>query len=870
MADAARMVYRVAAALPVLTDPGQRVSTSSEIFDRNGHLVTVVPGAGDRQPVGLAQIPPELQDAFIATEDRTFYTNIGVSFRGIARAALVDVTHRFRRSTLQGASTISQQLADILYLNRRDTLTRKLQQAMVAVELNRRYTKPQILDMYLNDVYLGEHATGVQAAAITYFDQPDLGKLTLGQMALLAGLPQAPSTYDPYVDPKAARVRRDEVLQYMVEAGYISAAQAASAAAQPVAVRRGALGAAQASYPYPWFVEAVIQQLEQPPFGLPEAEIVGGGLQIYTTLDPTIQSAADAAVAAHQAELPPGIETGVAVVDQHTGDVVAIEGGFEHQAQFELDRAVGISRQPGSTIKPLVDYIPALESGLTAGTVVDDVIRSYPDPYAPGGQYVPTDDSPPYYGLTTLTEALRRSVNTVAVAVLSRIGVKKGFDNAVAMGLPLAPQDATLAVAIGGISGTTCCSPLDMAAAYAAIANGGMRVKPRMITRVMGPDGQVIINNPVQFKRVVDPRIAFVMTKMLEAVNNPLPTIGSSDAGWDSDWGTGYDQQVKDDVAGSPSAGKTGTTEHDQDAWFVGFTPLYTAAVWLGYDQPKPVSQLFGGTDAGPIWQEIMDAAVAGKAVQDFPQPPGVVQVPIDAKCAQWSVCSPGPLTPSSWIRPEWFVAGTQPTPATSHNVWVRVPVVAGGQGAAGLPTLWQPACGGTPANEVVVQRPFLGMDWAQPVAAYFNWKLGADQYLPVDETDPSVAMPWATCTGAPVSGGAVAGTPGGAAGSGSAAGAGPSDCAESWLVSVGQGPSVTPAAICVYLGRPASIAFRAADGRTHIVALEGYGAQATVPASGAAAALTVTPFSAGGAVLVVDGTPAARLTVAAASPTTP
>lgn len=849
LAACADIFYRAVSEVPALADPNQQLGTSSQIFDRNGQLVTAVPGGENRQPVDVSQMPPLLKDAFIATEDRTFYSNIGVSFRGIGRAVTVDVTHHFARSSLQGASTISQQLARMLYLSQRDTLSRKLKEAVLAIELNRRFTKPQVLGMYLNDVDLGEHAHGVQAAALTYFDQPDLSKLTLPQVALLAGLPQAPSSYDPFVNPKAAQTRRDEVLQYMVTAGYITQAQATAAAAQPISVTRGSSTAGQSTnYPDPWFVDAVIQQLENQ-FNMPEQEVLAGGLKIYTTLDPKIEDAAQQSVTKHMAALP-GLQAGVAVMDQHTGDVVAIVGGVQHTTQFGKDRAIDIARQPGSSMKPLADYIPALESRLTAGTVVDDVPSSYPN--GTGGQYIPQDDQTPYYGLTTLTEALRRSVNTVAIAVLSHVGVQKGFNNAVAMGLPLNPkEDDYLPLAIGGISATTCCSPLDMADAYSTIANGGMHVTPRMITKVVGPAGDVLINNPVKFKQVVDPRVAFVMTKMLEAVNNP-PSVAygvPADTGWDSNWGTGYDATVHDNVPGWPSAGKTGTTENNQDAWFVGFTPLYSAAVWIGYDYPKAMANLYGGTYAGPIWQDIMVSAVSGQPVQDFPKPPGVVEAQIDAKCAPWNVCSPSTLTPQEWTRPEWFIAGTQPTPATSQSIWVQKQVTQ-----TSPPLLWSPLCGGAPITRTFLDREPLGLSWAQPIAAYFGWKLSADQYLPVDD---ALTPPQQSCTRAPTPTGSV-GSPGGVDQNG---------CSALWAVSVALGQPASPSLVCIYQGKPARIVFSATDGQSHQVQLQGLGQQATVPGDGTPVTVTVTPTRVGETLILLDGSPVGRVQVQAGPP---
>jgi penicillin-binding protein 1A len=309
----------------------------------------------------------------------------------------------------------------------------------------------------------------------------------------------------------------------------------------------------------------------------------------------------------------------------------------------------------------LVDYIPALEAGLTAGTVVDDALHVYD--VGPGQPpYAPVNDDGRYYGLTTLTEALRRSVNTVAVQVLDRIGVQTGLRNGRRMGLPLTQADAHLSLAIGGT--TDCCTPLDMASAYAAIANGGVRVTPRLVLRVVAPDGRVLVDNPERRRRVVDPRVAYVMTRMLETVDEPQPNHGWNvvQGPLDSNWGTGYDATVQDNVPGWPTAAKTGTTNSSVDAWYVGYTPKLAAAVWVGYDRPQPMDGAYGGTLAGPIFKQTLEAALAGERPTDFPRPAGVVRAPIDIKAPPWTVAMPGPLTPAADVRQEWFVDGTQPT----------------------------------------------------------------------------------------------------------------------------------------------------------------------------------------------------------------
>ncbi len=837
LAAVADIFYRAVSTMPNLSSPTNVVGMSSMIYDRKGKLITAVPSPYDRQPVKIGQIPKLLQEAVIATEDRTFYTNPGISIRGIMRALFVDV---FTNQGLQGASTITQQLANNLYLTRHDTLTRKLKQAILALELNRRYTKPQILDMYLNEVDLGQHAYGVKAAAQVYFNQTNLSKLSLPQIALLAGLPNAPTALDPIYHPKAALARRNVVLQSMLSQHYITAAQAKAAEAAPLQLQRGPQ-LAVSSYPDPWYIDAVIQTLESAPYNLSPQQVTYGGLHIYTALHPSVEAAAVAAV---KQVLKPFPDTGSnpmqaaeAVINQQNGDVIAIVGGRKHTTAMGFDRALQAQRQPGSAIKPLVDYVPALAAGYTAGTTVDDAVHVYQSPGAP--LYVPKDYQLPYYGLTTFDEALRRSVNTVAVQVLHRVGVQTGLRNAQRMGLPLTQKDAHLALALGGT--VDCCSPLNMADAYATIANGGLHVTPRIIIKVVGPNGRVLFHNAPHYQRAISPQVAYVMTKMLETDAEPQPNVGWNviSGPYDSNWGTGYDGAVHDNVPGWPTAGKTGTTNGNRDAWFVGYTPLYSAAVWVGYDQPKPTPNLYGGTYAGPIFRATLTAAVRGHPVVHFQRPPGIVQAPIDIKAPAWTVASPSSLTPKAYIRNEWFVAGTQPTKA--NPLWVQRKV-----DSRHPSLLWRSGCSGHPVTRTFLNRPRLGPSWAQKIARDLgfspaNWQ----QFVPLDM---QLAPPTHHCGPSNSSGTSTGGAQG---------------CHTSWTVSLGSGGLMRPSIVCLPVRQAAQITFQATDGRVHQIQIVGFGQSATVPSTGQPVTIGFTPQHAGQMSFVTDnGTIAGRIVV--------
>jgi 1A family penicillin-binding protein len=827
------LLAKSVATLPALDSPTHTRGETSVIYDAAGQAVADVPSTVIRQPVPLSQIPPVLQDAVIASEDRYFYEDRGFNLRGILRAAFADL----RGLPLQGGSTITQQLAKQLYLSSRDTLTRKIKEAILGLELAHTYSHQQILDMYLNWVYLGSHAYGVQAASEVYFGKP-VSQVTLPEAALLAGLLPAPSAYDPQVNPQLALQRRNTVLDLMAQQHYITAAQATAAVAAPLGVQAAAASPA-ATYPYPWYVDEVLTLLETKYHFTPQ-QLATGGLKIYTALNPTVYDAAQAAVTKEMnADFPATVDgrtvsdpmqAALVLMDQENGDVLAIIGGRTHSAPMAFDRATQAEEQTGSAIKPLVDYIPALEKGYTAGTTVNDVVHVYN--MGPGQPpYIPTNYDHYYYGPTTFTEALRRSVNAVAVQVLNRVGVAFGVRTAERLGLVdlhLSENDH-LAVALGGTVG--CCTPLEMADAYATIANGGLRVTPRFVTKVVGPDGKVLLQVPVQSTRVLSPQIAYVMTKMLETVDMPQP-----DQGWDmlhgiygTDWGTGYDAQVQDNVPGWPEAAKTGTTNSDRQAWYMAYTPLYTGAVYVGQDTPQRNVNLFGDLYAGPILRATMEAALQGQAPVHFPRPGGIVEAPIDIYAAPWHVAKPGPLTPARYVREEWFVAGTQPT--KTSTLWEKVSVDPEDGN-----TLWRPGCPGTP-----VSRVFLNVGskytpaWAQGIARELgtsDWQ----QFLPFDLR---LAPPTAWCQGpglptTPASGVAPASGAAGAAPSGVPATPPPAGaCVVRWTVGVGTGGALSPDALCVPAGQAATIGFFSANGRSHVLRVSGLGQTIVVPATG-------------------------------------
>jgi penicillin-binding protein 1A len=799
--------------VPPLSAANLDAFQTSFIYDIQGKVVEPVPGATNRVPIAsLAEVPADVQHAFIAKEDSRFYENpYGIDIRAILRAAWTDL---ILRRPAQGASTIPQQLARRSFpIGSADTLRRKIQEAVLAFELTRHYTKAEILTMYLNQVYFGQGAYGIQAAAQTYFGVP-VGKLTLGQGALLAGLVRAPSVYDPYAHPQLALQQRDIVLDLMQQQGYITSAQAAAAKAQTLQQMNLQTTRPAQDYKYPYYVDAVVAELQQ---HFTDQQIYAGGLRIYTALNPTVQQAAEDAM--HQVldkpfplSANPHMESAIVVMDQHNGDVEAIVGGREHTSTLGFDRATSAERQPGSAMKPLAVYVPALEAGMTPATVIDDAPKAYPDN---GKLWIPTNDNDEWDGLTTLREALRRSVNEVAVRVLARIGVTRGYQSAVRLGLTdLTPKDQNLSLALGGT--TDCCTPLEMARAYATIANGGYRVDPEIVLKVTDAAGNVLFQATPSRTPVLSPQVAYVMTNMLESVVEPQP-----DGGWIQNWGTAPDAAVP----GWPTAGKTGTTSLDKDAWFVGFTPALTAAIWAGYDTPRAMNQVWGGAYGAPMFRAIMEQALKGVTPTDFPKPSGIVTAPIDAKSGDL----PGPLTPAAWVRDEVFIQGTQPT--TTSTVWVQR-----GVDSANPALLWDPTCGAPEVTKVFLNRPPVTLADVSGMAAQLG--LPPSRLIP---TDMSLAPPVQTCSGAPQATGAATASATATPGVCQPQAAGKTEvCA----ITLAAGAPIQPSVIQAVLGQPLQLAVTATTG-THRLMIASLNVDVTLQ-PGQSVTLLRTPTQAG------------------------
>ncbi|OAT85194.1 transglycosylase domain-containing protein [Desulfotomaculum copahuensis] len=586
--------------LPAINPASLRPVEPVTVYDANDRLVAQL---GNKKviPVKLDQIPPMVRNAFLAAEDIRFYQNRGIDLRSLARAAWHDLT---TLSLSQGASTITQQLAKDAFLTPERTIKRKIQEVLLGFELNHRYSKDEILEMYLNKIYLGDGAYGIGAAAKTYFNK-DVGRLTLPEAALLAGLPQAPSAYSPVNHPAAAKQRRNEILGKMLAYKLINAQQYRQAAA----AETGLNPPPETGREYPWFVDYVTGRLVAR-FG--EDNVYRGGLKVYTTLDPMTQQALQAAFA-DPANFPASVRDaggilqpeGAAVfLDPRSGAVRAMVGGREYTGRQVLNRACQTYRQPGSAIKPFVAYGPAIEyEGLTPDSIVNDSPVSF-------GRYAPRDDDNRYLGPVTLRTALSLSRNVVAVKLLDRVGIPQAVQFARQSGITsLDPVKEGLSMALGGLYKGV--SLLEMAGAYGAVANGGTYVKPFVIRKVTGQDGSMLYQAKPETHPAMKLYTAAALTSMLETgVLN----------------GTGVNARVN----GRPVAGKTGTAEHGRDLWFCGFTPQLAGVVWIGCDQPQDMSDQNGGMHPAGIFRQVVSTALAGQPVIHFRSLyPGIYPEPV-------------------------------------------------------------------------------------------------------------------------------------------------------------------------------------------------------------------------------------------------
>lgn len=560
---------------------------SSQIYDINGNEIANVHAAENRRPVKIQQVPKDLQNAFVAVEDNRFYEHSGVDPRGILRALYANIRGR---GVSEGGSTITQQLAKNAYLTQERTMTRKIQEVFLAIQLERQYTKQEILEMYMNQIYFGQGAYGVQAAAQTYFGK-NVEDLTLSECAMLAGIPKSPNYYSPMNNMDAAMERKSVVIDQLEKYGYINSSAALKAKKEKLNIVKPVKkkDTSEASY----FIEYVTQVLIDK-YGADA--VYKEGLKIYTTIDMDVQRAAEAAmkklpdvkVDANKIQQPQGA---LVAIDPHNGYVKAMVGG---RGTDQFNRATMAVRQPGSAFKPFV-FAAALEDKFTPSTIIDD------SPINIDG-WRPQNDSGRFSGKVTMRDVARFSMNVPTVKIAQKLGIDKPIYYAQEMGISTfvldGPQnDRTLSTALGGL--TKGVTPMELTSAYCTFANKGVHVDPVVIVKVLDRNGKVLEQAEVKQRSVISESSAAELTDMLEGVIKKGGTGSRADIG-------------------RPAAGKTGTTSNYHDAWFVGYTPDLVCGVWVGNDDNSAMNGVMGGQLPAQIWKAFMEKALAQTPAKNF------------------------------------------------------------------------------------------------------------------------------------------------------------------------------------------------------------------------------------------------------------
>ncbi|MBF0409466.1 MAG: penicillin-binding protein 1A [Candidatus Riflebacteria bacterium] len=598
--------------IPIITDKTYRPNLTSQMFDVKGRLIAKLHAEENRTRILASnEIPNAMKHAIVAIEDERFYTHYGIDLEGIIRAAIKNVQ---AGKVVQGASTLTQQLVKNAFLTSEKTLKRKAVEAMLAFQIERKYSKEEILTLYLNEIYFGHGNYGLDAASHYYFSK-EAKDLTIVECAVLASIPKSPVFYSPYKYPKNNKTRRDLVLSKMVELGFISPAEYEEALKENPPLAKES----SENYKAPYFVTYVRDALLEK-YG---ANLVyNGGLKIFTTIDIDMQKYAEEAMdnsetfkrrplkkttvtengkeVTYQADS--GLNGALICLDPHNGHIKAMYGGRSFEAS-QFNRTTQAYRQPGSSFKPFV-YGCALENGALPGDMITDEPISYTNAWTKK-VWSPKNYDLKFHGTVTLIKAIQNSFNVPAVKLIDKLTPARVVRFTRKLGVT-SPMQQNLSLALGSGNFT----PLEMAAAYGVFANQGIYVKPNGILRIEDRDGNLIEETQPQAKEVMKASHAAMMTDMLRnAVEK----------------GTGKRAMVKGHIV----AGKTGTTNDYVDAWFNGFTPDLVAVVQFGYDRPKSLgAKQAGGTVAAPVWHEFMVKALASYSFREFPVPEACARLP--------------------------------------------------------------------------------------------------------------------------------------------------------------------------------------------------------------------------------------------------
>ena len=619
---------------------------TGRMYDNAGELITKIQGAENRVVIPLERIPVLTRQVFLAAEDLRFYNHHGIDFVRLFGALAANLREG---GYAQGASTITMQLIRQSHLSTQKTIARKLEEMWLAVNLERQMSKDEILAMYLNYIYFGNGAYGIQAAAQTYFGV-DAEDLSLAQAASLAASIKAPSYYAPHVNEENNRSRRLYILDTMLKEGMIDQAMHDEAAAEAIAV----VERPAETLKYGWFVDAVLDEAETL-LGMTSDQVLTGGLVIETTMSREHQDQLDKEFTKDifpvDASDGTPVQGAAACVNTQTGEVLAIVGGRSYDVRRGFNRATRLRRQPGSALKPLVAYAPAIDQ---CGYMTASVLKDEPTNF---GGYKPRNASYTYYGNVSIRSALQSSLNVATVALLDEIGVEAGRAYLEKVGIPLDDRDANLALALGAM--TYGVSPVQLAAAYAPFGNGGVFNSPHFITKVTDASGRVLYQHRTEGERVLSEQSAFLMTSLLQSVTSS---------------GTG----AKLSAAGTPVAGKTGTVNMtgggNRDIWMAAYNTEITCAFWMGFDEPDSTHKLqgwiSGGDNTAAMARDYFKALYQNRDKPQFTRPEGIIALEIDKQAIKWrgEPMLAVDLTPKAYRYTEYFSASNYPT--KKSDIW--------------------------------------------------------------------------------------------------------------------------------------------------------------------------------------------------------
>lgn len=632
---------------------------TTTIYDRNGQVYTQLDSSENRTYVSLSEMSPYLKEAFISIEDERFESHFGIDVKRTTAAVLKWIT---TGNSNFGGSTITQQLIKKVTKDDDRSWQRKAREIVRAIQLEQWLSKDQIIELYMNIIYLGEGSYGVEKAAYTYFNKSS-DELTIAECALIAGLAQSPEGKNPYNYPEKAEERQKLVLAKMLELGKITQEQYDEAIAQELKYEKGSAELASSNS---YFVDAVVDQViediqkeKDVTAVMAEKMVYSNGLEIYTTVDPKIQSALEEVYKdqsyfkLRNGNYDPDIQSAMVIIDYKKGDVVGLIGGAGEKTTLRgLNRATMMTRAPGSTIKPLAIYAPGIDLKIfTPATTFDDVPLVYKMATT---TWTPTNSYSTYRGLTSVRKGIEISSNVIAAKAFLAVGAEKSYEYLEKFGITTLTKSDKVpgALALGGL--TKGMTPLEHAAAYGTLANGGIYVEPKLYTKVVNMDNEVILEKVSKIEEVVRESTAYLVTNMLKDVINGSEATGGSAR-----------------LSGMTVAGKTGTSNDSYDRWFAGYTPYYVGSTWVGYDTQKRVNM--SGNPAAKIWKAVMQKVHEGLPNKDFERPNSIVSAEVCADSGLLATDACRNDRRGDRTKTEIFEKGTVPTTECTLHKYVEV-----------------------------------------------------------------------------------------------------------------------------------------------------------------------------------------------------